>query len=168
MRQRRGGRPSAALCRGLHVEADGMTPIAGADEQVAAWVAAHIPGCERGFGACSAMGIVDETGKLVAGVVFHDWSPERGTIELSAASTSRRWMTRRVVSAVFEYAFTVARMAVTRTSEKNAPVRRIWRALGASEYVIPDLWAKGEAGVFFTLTPDQLGKSRFGNGQVNP
>lgn len=138
-----------------------MTPVWGADEAVAAWVAAHIPGCERGFDAARAVGVLSG-GRLVAGVVFHDWNPERGLIELSAAATDRRWLTREVVRVVFGYAFTVARMAVTRTGESNAPVRRIWRALGATEYVIAGLWGPDEAGVIFTLTPQQLAASRLG------
>ena len=98
-------------------------------------------------------------------MVFHDWNPERGLIELSAAAIDPRWLTRGVVRAVFGYAFAVARMAITRTSETNKPVRRIWRALGASEYVINDLWAEGEAGVIYTLRPEQLAASRLGGAQ---
>lgn len=133
-----------------------MTPFWGADEQVTAWVAAHISGCERGFDAARALGVVDRRGNIVAGVVFHDWNPERGLVELSAAATDRRWMTRRVVKAVFGYAFAVARMVVTRTSEKNTPVRKMWQAFGATEYIIAGLWADDEAGVIYTLTQEQL------------
>lgn len=142
-----------------------MTPVWGADEPVAAWVAAHIPGCERGFGKCRALGVFDAQGQIVAGVVFHDWSPERGLIELSCAATDRRWLTRDVMRATWDYAFSVARLAVSRTSERNRPVRRIWRACGASEYVIPDLWADGEAGVIITLARHQWEASRFHGGE---
>lgn len=140
-----------------------MTPFWGADEQVSAWVAAHIAGCERGFDAARALGVVNRSGDLVAGVVFHDWNPERGLVEVSAASTDRRWLTRGVIRAVFGYGFAIARMVVTRTSEKNEPVRKMWRAFSASEYVIAELWAPDEAGVIYTLTPDQLKQSGFGD-----
>lgn len=132
------------------------------DDAVAAWVAEHIPGCERGFDAARAMGVLDGKGRICAGVVFHDWNPERGLIEVSAAATDRRWLTRDVVRAVFGYAFAVARMVVTRTSERNSSVRRIWQALGASEHVITGLWGPDEAGVIYTLTPEQFAASRLG------
>lgn len=134
--------------------------------RAAEWVAAHIDGCERGFGECQALGIYDKAGTICAGVVFHDWNPERGLIEMSAAATDRRWLTRGVAAVVLGYAFRVARMAVARTSERNTPVRRLWAALGASEYLIPDLWGKGEAGVILTLTEPQWQKSRLHDGQA--
>lgn len=137
-----------------------MTPFWEADEAVSRWVAAHIPGCERGFGECRALGVVDRRGEMAAGVVFHDWNPERGLVELSCAAVNPRWLTRQVAGVCFAYAFDVARMAVTRTSERNERVVRIWRALGASEYRIADLWAPGEAAVLFTLTPQQWRASR--------
>lgn len=141
-----------------------MTPFW--DAAVAGWVAAQIDGCERGFGPCVALGIANSADEIVAGVVFHDWNPERGLIEMSAAATDRRWLTRRVANVAMGYAFAAARMAVARTSERNTPVRRLWAALGASEYLIPDLWGDGEAGVILTLTGPQWHKSRLYDGKA--
>lgn len=138
-----------------------MTPVWGADEAVAAWVAAQI-GMSRGFLKPRSLGVFDARGQIAAGVVFHDWNPEQSLIELSAAATDRRWLTRSVAQAAFGYAFGIARMAVTRTRETNRPVRRIWRALGASEHVIPQMWADDEAMILFTLRPEQWRASRLG------
>jgi hypothetical protein len=135
-----------------------LTPVW--DDAAASWVAARIPGCGRGFGACRALAVVDGEGRTVAGVVFHDWNPERGTVELSGASTDRRWMTRAVLAEIFRYVFAVARVAVARTSARNEPVRRLWRALGASEHLIPELWGPGEACAVHTLTRPQWQLSR--------
>ena len=135
-----------------------MTPFWRAD--VADWVAAHIDGCGRGFEACQALGVLDKSGNICAGIVFHDWSPEHGTIELSAAATDRRWLTRTVAGVAMGYAFQVARLALARTSEHNKPVRRLWRALGANEYEIPELWGPRESGVILTLTEAQWQASR--------
>lgn len=141
-----------------------MTPVW--DDRVAGWVAAHIPDCERGFGECRALGVVNHNGELVAGVVFHEWNPERGLIELSAAATDRRWLTRTVANIAMGYAFSVARMAVVRTDERNMPVRRLWKALGVVEHVIPDMWAPGVATIIITLTLEQWQKSRLCNEQA--
>lgn len=135
-----------------------MTPVW--DDAVADWVAALIPDCGRGFGDCRAVGFLDRRGAIAAGVVFHGWWPERGVIEISGAAVDRRWCTRSALAAIWGYAFAVARVAMGRTSELNAPVRRIWTACGAAEHVIPDLWGEGEAGVIHTLTAPQWRSSR--------
>jgi len=128
--------------------------------EVAAFVARNIPGCERGFGECSAIGFL-ENGELVAGVVYHNWNPESGVIEMSAASTTRAWLTKERLAVIFAYPFSFCRMIVTRQSENNRRALRIWRSLGGLEYRIPDLRGPGEAEVFFTLTADQWRSGKF-------
>ena len=72
-----------------------MTPIW--DDRVAAWVGARIWGRPDAFAASRAMGILKGR-ELVAGLVFHNWEPEAGLIEVSAAASDRRWLTRRVAT----------------------------------------------------------------------
>lgn len=129
-------------------------------QEVADFVAKTIPGCERGFGECSAIGFV-EGGRIVAGVVYHNWNPESGVIEMSAASSHRAWLTRERLAAIFDYPFRFCRMVVTRQSERNRRAIRIWRSLGGKEYRIPDLRGPGEAEVFFTLTADDWRSGKF-------
>lgn len=128
----------------------------GHSEAVAAFVARLIPGCERGFGACQAVGFLDDSGALVAGVVYHNWQPEAGVIELSAASIHRKWLTRERLKEVFGYPFDglQCRIAVARIGEHNATARRIWRSLGADEFVIPKLRSPTEAEVIYTLSAE--------------
>lgn len=119
------------------------------------FVGRQIEGGERGFGNCVVMGVVDNE-TLIAGVVFHNFSPENKTIELSAASISRRWLTRRVLHAMFDYAFDRAgcQMVVARHSEHNVVARRMWNAVGANEYIIPRLRGENEAEAIATYTAD--------------
>jgi hypothetical protein len=136
---------------------------------VEAFVAAQL-GFDRGFGECQAIGFV-ENGKLFAGFVYHNWSPETQVIEVSGASLGRKWATRTRLSAIFSYPFDLlkCRMVVARHSERNVTVRRIWRSLGADEYIIPELRGPSEAEVIATLTADRWyrGKfSRVSNGQA--
>ena len=134
----------------------------GQDAQaVAGWVAARIPGCERGFGPCAALS-VSEGGKILGAVVFHNYSPESDVMELSAAAECSRWITRPVLRAVHDYVFAQAgcQMSVMRTSEKNTQARRVVAGCGYQPFVIPRLRGRGEAEVIWTLTDDDWRKSK--------
>jgi RimJ/RimL family protein N-acetyltransferase len=118
--------------------------------ETARWVARQL-GYPRGFGDCTAIGFGDP---IVAGVVFHNWNPEAGVIEVSAASTCRKWLTRDGAKQIGSYPFDQleCQAVVARHSEKNARARRIWRALGATEYIIPRLRGRYDAEVIAVLT----------------
>ena len=133
-------------------------------QPVVDFVARNIPGCERGFGLCQAIGFGN--GSIDAGVVYHNWSPETGVIELSAASTKRDWLTRARLLEIFAYPFDHigCRIAVARIGEHNARARRIWRSLGADEFVIPLLRSPQEAEVIYTLTRERWKSGRFMRG----
>jgi hypothetical protein len=123
--------------------------------EVADFVAALL-GFPRGFGECQAVGFLDAACVLEAGVVYHNWNPEAGVIEISAASTTRRWGTRGRLHMIFGYPFDHigCQMVVARHAEDN-PVRRIWKALGASEHVIPRLRGRDRAECIATLTVEK-------------
>ncbi len=122
-------------------------------DAVGAFVARHIPGCERGWNTFTAIGVSDGE-KLVAGVVYHNWSPESAVIEMSTAATTPHWCRRHVLKAIYGYPFdgVGCRMVVMRVAEGNAGMRSIAMRLGCREYVIGDLRADGEAEVIYTLT----------------
>jgi RimJ/RimL family protein N-acetyltransferase len=123
------------------------------NDAIAGFVAAHIDGCERGFADFTTLGVTEE-GRLVAGVVYHNYSPEAGVIELSAAATSKRWLTRPVLKAMFDYAFDEigCQLAVLRVSEENAGMVGIARRFGFTSHRIPRLRGREEAEIIFTLT----------------
>jgi hypothetical protein len=126
------------------------------------FVARTVPGCERGFGECQAIGFADN-GVIVAGVVYHNWSPETGVIEMSAGSITRNWLNRARLSLIFGYPFDVVRcrMAIARIAESNHRARRIWRSLGADEFIIPALRSPTEAECIFTLPRETWEAGRF-------
>ncbi len=128
---------------------------------MARFVAAQIPGCERGWQNFSAIGF-EEEGRIVAGIVYHNWSPESGVIELTAASLHRRWLTRERLALVFGYPFSFCRMAVARIDQGNTRARRIWRSLGAKEHVIPGLRSPTSAEVVYTLDRADWQAGKFG------
>lgn len=136
-----------------------MTPFF--DDRVAGWVSKRIGLSGDGFGNCRALG-VGHKGKIVAGVVFHNWEPDHGVIELSAVATHRGWMTREVMRVAMAYVFDGlgCQAAIARVAERNEPARHIWRALGSEEHIIPRLYGRDEAGCIYVLTCEAWSKSR--------
>lgn len=141
-----------------------MIPIWGAEQLVGPWVAARIEGCERGFGEpgykFKALAVSD--GKdLVAGMVYHNWHPEAGVIEISGAASTARWLTRPVLWAMFSYPFDGigAQMVVMNVSPENEMfngrgLKRLLKAYGFKEHLIPRLKGREKDGILFTLTDD--------------
>lgn len=133
------------------------------DETVARFVADHIPGCERGFEHFTAIGVIDDAGHLVGGIVYHDWSPEHGVIEMSSAATTPRWFTRKILQAMFELPFDRlgCQMVVTRMAESNTGLHSQFERLGFRRHSIPRLYGRDEAGIIYTMTDDDWKASRF-------
>lgn len=127
-----------------------------ANQAIASFVAGGIPGCERGWENFTTLGLV-EIDRLVAGVVFHNYNPEAGVIELSAAATSRRWLTRPMLKGMFGYPFDDigCQMVVIRVSERNTVMTGIAERFGFTAYRIPRLRGRDEAEILFTLTDDE-------------
>lgn len=81
------------------------TLLFGYDAEVAQWVLERIPHV-RTFGACAAIGVGNpETGKLYAGVVYHDHEPTFETMQVSIAAVNPMWATRRTVHNLLRYPF---------------------------------------------------------------
>lgn len=127
----------------------------GHSEAVSGFVAALL-GFSEGFDPCQAIGFLDPSGTLEAGIVYHNWQPENQVIEISAASTHRKWLTRDRLKEIYGYPFDGlgCRIVVARIGEHNTRARRIWRSLGAREYAIPELRSPTEAEIIFTLTAE--------------
>ena len=78
----------------------------GDDEMVARFVQSLVPNINRGFGQCSAIGVLNkEETKLIAGVVYSSYQPELGTIQLSIASKSKMWAHRDIIKRLLDYPF---------------------------------------------------------------
>ena len=106
---------------------------------------------------------VFHNGGLVAGTLYHNWHPESGVIELTSASTDRRWLTKTVVKAMFHMAFAMigAQLAVLRVSERNAGMVAIAQRFGFQGVLIPRLRGRDESEWVFTMTDDDWRASRW-------
>jgi len=134
------------------------------DTTVAHWVAQMIPHVrERGFGKCKAIGVVKD-GELVAGLVYHNWGPEAGIIDLScAAIPGSGWMTRETIRRMYEYPFNDCgvQMVTHCVLAENQSVRRILKALGCTLITIPRLYGRERDGVLACMTQETWDASKF-------
>jgi len=139
--------------------------VFGHDEIVANFVASLIPECRaRGFGKCRAMGVVDGNGNLLGGVVYRNWCPEVGTIELSAAALPHtNWLSRRVLQQIYDYPFYQCgcHMVIQTTMADNEPALIVKAKIGFTFYKIRHLGGPDRDGVLATLTKDQWEASKF-------
>lgn len=133
-----------------------MRPLFGHNEEVARFVASLIPGMERGFGDCTAIGVLDAQEQLVAGIVYHNYNPEAGVIEFSGASLTPKWYGRHLLDLFFGYPFEQlgCQMVVTRNSEHNTRLHRQLRAYGFRCHPIPRGRGRDEAEMIWTLTEE--------------
>lgn len=123
---------------------------------VADFVSVHIFGKLGAFRDYGSMAVFDN-GRLVAGVLFYDWDQDAGVMQISAASVSRRWLTRNVLHDMFAFPFGQfgCQMVVLRVSPDNDQMTRIARRYGFDEYLIPRLGGRDKDQIIFTLTDDQ-------------
>ena len=139
--------------------------IFGHDEAVAAFVAQLIPECrERGFGKCRAIGIADAEGNLLGGLVYRNWCPEVGTIEISGAAVpGTNWLSRRTVQVMYDYPFygVGCQMVIMTTMDDNYIVQRILSAIGYAFHTIKRLGGRDHDGIVCTLTQEQWEASKY-------
>ena len=139
--------------------------IFGHDEAVAQFVAHLIPECrERGFGKCRAIGIADAEGNLLGGLVYRNWCPEVGTIEVSGAAVpGTNWLSRRTIQVMYDYPFYVVgvQMVIKTTMADNYIVLRIVEAVGFDLHYIKRLGGRERDGVVCTLTQEAWEASRY-------
>lgn len=125
----------------------------GVSDEVHAWVARRLGlGDTVDAGPFTTLAILDDDGPL-AGVVYHRWIPSYGTVEMSMASKSPRWLTRRVLHTMFAYPFRSMRMVVLRCEPQSQAHKLLVRG-GFHEYVVPDMRGEGRPEVILTGTRD--------------
>lgn len=107
---------------------DGL--LFGADAAAAAWVQARIPGC-RDFGPCAALAVVRDR-EVVGGVVFSNFRPEAGDIEVSGAVAPGFRIGPAGLRRALRYAFVQlgCRRITARTGRRNAEARAFLERLG--------------------------------------
>jgi hypothetical protein len=125
--------------------------VYGYDQIVSRFVAALIPHCRRGFGPhAKAIGVLDGDGKLIAGIVYHNWDPDAGIIEISGAAVPRKqWLTRETIKRMYSYPFHVCdcQMVVQRTPADDGRLLGMLAAYGYELTPLPRMFGRDRDGV---------------------
>lgn len=96
------------------------------DDRLADWVSDRILwGSGRGFEEhARAFGIVNDAGRVLAAVVYHDYRPQDGVIEISMAADNPTWARKENIRALLFHPFRTLNVwklrAVTLLSEEHA------------------------------------------------
>lgn len=120
------------------------------------------------FGPFCSLAIANKYA-LVAGVIYHNYQPECGTIEISCAARNKRWMTRDIITKAMSMPFKQlgCQAILARHSVDNMNARHIWQSLGATEYIIPRLRGKNQPPEVVTvLTDDAWAQSKFNSSNI--
>ena len=129
--------------------------VYGHDEVISQFVAQMIPSVRgRGFGNCKAIGIV-EGGMLIAGLVYHNYDPGAGVIEISgAALPGQFWLTRETIRHMYQYPFLVCgcQMVVQRTPAEDERLLYMLLRYDYTLHKIPRLFGHDKDGVICCLT----------------
>lgn len=135
-------------------------------DELVAWAAERIPSLMgRGFPTgATAMGVETNAGELIGVVVFSEWSPEHGTIQVSAASIDPRWcMARDAFDTMWRYVFEVcgcqkAWAIVARSDERTLRFLRAQRM--TFEAVLPRQLGRDDAVIARRFREDYIAEKR--------
>lgn len=106
---------------------------------------------------------VVEDDTLICGIVWHNYEPDAGVIEISAGSTSKRWLTRKTLSAMFGIPFKEwdIQCLVMRVDPKDEALHRMLKSYGFEVFIIPRLRGRDKDEHVFILTDDAWRASKF-------
>ena len=127
------------------------------DEEISQFVAQLAPPSGGGFGKRKTIGVVDEQGRLIAGLVYFNYDPAAATIEFGAAAVTPRWFNRAVYRRMFEYPFLECgcQQLYGRVRASNVLLLDELARLNFNLTIMPRMYGRDEDGVVCTLTDDQ-------------
>jgi RimJ/RimL family protein N-acetyltransferase len=138
--------------------------VYGYNEIVSQFVAGLIPHCRRGFGPNAvAMGVV-KGDRLIAGIVYHNYDPEAGIIEISGAAIPRsNWITRETLRRMYQYPFLQldCQMIAQRNPIENESLLRILAAYDYDFIKVPRMFGREKDGVLCLLTREAWENNKF-------
>ena len=139
--------------------------VYGHDKIVGYFVAGLIPHCTRGFGDnIKTIGVINDEGSLIAGLVYHNYDPEAGVIEISgAALPGAHWLTRETIKRMYTYPFHQCgcQMVVQRTPSDNERLLYMLSRYGYTFVKVDRLFGRDRDCTICTLTREAWEGNRY-------
>ena len=145
----------------------GSSDNADVNQALATWCAVRIYPPRPFEPPYTTMGVLDGT-ELVACMLFNNWQPEAGVIEIHGAGATPRWLTKPVLKEMFDYPFRQlgCQNVIMRVSERNTRLLRMLTAYGFENVTIPRLRGRDEGERIFWLTDDAWNANKFNKGNA--
>lgn len=132
---------------------------------VAKFVAQMIPHVRTGFSpGYTTIGMINQDGLLVAGLVYHNYDRDAQTCEISgAALPGVQWLTRETIAQFYGYPFLQlgCQMIYQRTPANNERLLGMLAAYDYSFIKIPRAFGRHADGVLCLLTYEAWASNRF-------
>ena len=121
------------------------------------WVSYHSFGHKENVWPDSSSFGVLRDGIPIAGVIYHDYKPDCGTIQYSGAATSPAWLQGSTLHLMFGYMFDDlgCQMVMTGNASDNTRLHRILKRLGHKNHIIERGWGRDADLYLWTLTREQ-------------
>jgi RimJ/RimL family protein N-acetyltransferase len=125
------------------------------------YVGYRLHGRPHDFGPCGTLGVCQGE-RLLGVVVFHEWLPQFGIIEISAAADDPRWLCKRTIREVMGICFSGHRcqQIVSRMAADNHRAIKIFDYLEFQKIRLPNLKGKGKDEFVMLFTDDQWAEHR--------
>lgn len=135
-----------------------------ANKAVGDYISSGIWGRERDFPLSTTMAVFDQ-GQLIAGFVFYDYDADAGVMQISGASSTPRWLTKRTLFALFDYPFNKAgcQTVVMRVDPANTRLARILTSYGFQRFDLPRLRGRDKDEALYILHDDVWRNNGFHN-----
>lgn len=106
---------------------------------------------------------VTDGGKPIAGVVFHDYKPDAGTVQYSGAAIDSRWLQGPTLHEMFGYMFEQlgCQMVITGNAANNTGLHSILERLDHNKHIIERGWGRGMDLYLWTLTREQWAANKY-------
>lgn len=132
-------------------------------EAVERFISTKIYGHEKRMYGDTAIVSVGADDLPKGAAVFQNYNAKHGTIEISAAAMSARWLSRAILAEMFGYAFDQLKcQAVVLLCDPDDKVMgRIASAYGFKRYDIPRLRGRDKAEAVFVLSDDDWRDNKF-------
>lgn len=114
------------------------------------------------FGPCGSLGI-KRGDKTLGVVVFHNWIPEHGIMEITAAADNAAWLCKRSIREIMTICFVQhkCQQIVSRMAVNNERAIKIYDFLGFDTIILPNMRGKGKHEQLRLLTAEQWAKHKF-------